>query len=214
MEDNIIEVRHLSVTYGEKKVIDDTSFSLEKGKIYGLVGENGSGKTTLISSLLGLIPWNEGSINLFGKDVNYSRDKSYIFTKCSAVLQDVSLPKRLTVRECFSLFRTLGNGSTGTDDIISLLNLEEQVNSYYSDLSFGQKQRVLVGTAILQEFDILFLDEPTNGLDKNTVDSLFMMMDLLKRQSKTIIFISHRKEEIQHICDEIMTIRNGKVNFK
>ena len=213
MTEIIITVENLTVNYKEISVLNHISLSLEKGKVYGLVGENGSGKSTLIGYMLGLLPWERGNITLFNKPISFSKDKNYVFSRCSAVLQDVALPKRLTVKECLSLFSVLGNGQKDMFEIIHLLHLENQIDKKFWDLSFGQKQRVLIGTALLQEFDILFLDEPTNGLDKETRENLFSVIETLRGQGKTIIFISHREEEVNRICDEILLISHGKIRI-
>ena len=128
MTEIIITVENLTVNYKEISVLNHISLSLEKGKVYGLVGENGSGKSTLIGCMLGLLPWERGNITLFNKPISFSKDKNYVFSRCSAVLQDVALPKRLTVKECLSLFSVLGNGQKDMFEIIHLLHLENQID--------------------------------------------------------------------------------------
>lgn len=212
---NAVEIHNLTISYSNDKILDNIDLFLEKGKVYGLVGENGSGKSTLINCILGLIPWEKGEITIFNKPVYFNKTRRYIFSICSAVLQDVSLPKRLTVKECLQLFAILGRGNTEKiEEVIHLLQLDEQEGVAYDELSFGQKQRVIIGTSLLQKFDILFLDEPTNGLDTETRHTLFSVMSSLRQEGKTIVFISHREEEISAVCDDILFIGDKKVTVR
>ncbi|QQC35124.1 ABC transporter ATP-binding protein [Streptococcus oralis] len=212
---NAIEIRNLTISYSNGKIIDNIDLFLEKGKVYGLVGGNGSGKSTLVNCILGLLPYKRGEIAIFGKQIYFNKTRKYVFSVCSAVLQDVSLPKRLTVKECLRLFAILGKGNLEkVEEVIHLLQLDEQEEVAYDKLSFGQKQRVVIGTALLQNFEILFLDEPTNGLDIETRYALFSIMSSLRQEGKTIVFISHREEEISEICDDIIFIENKKVKVR
>lgn len=212
---NAIEIRNLTISYSNGKIIDNIDLFLEKGKVYGLVGGNGSGKSTLVNCILGLLPYERGEIAIFDKQIYFNKTRKYVFSVCSAVLQDVSLPKRLTVKECLRLFAILGKGNLEkVEEIVHLLQLDEQEEVAYDKLSFGQKQRVVIGTALLQNFEILFLDEPTNGLDIETRHALFSIMTSLRQEGKTIVFISHREEEISEICDDIIFIENRKVKVR
>jgi len=211
--ETIISVSGLTKAYNNNVVLDNVSLSLKRGKVYGIIGKNGSGKSTLIQCVLGLIPWEKGTISMFGKEIKYNVDRKYIFSYCSAVLQDVNLPKKLKVSECLKLFSVLGEYKGNYNSIVEMLELKEQLNKKYEELSYGQKQKLLLATALLQKAQILFLDEPTNGIDENSRNQIFQFIKQLKKENMTIVIISHRKEDISCLCDEVVEIDNKKLTF-
>lgn len=213
MIENVISVSNLTKSYDKIAVLDNITFDLKEGKVYGIVGKNGSGKSTLIHCILGLIPWEKGRISILGKDIRNNLDRKYVFSHCSAVLQGTALPKRLKVSECLKLFSILGEYQRNHDDILEKLDLDGLLNQEYGNLSYGQQQKVLLATALLQKFEVILLDEPTNGIDAVTRRQILEFIKKIRSEKKTIIYISHISEDIFDICDDVILIKNNKVEF-
>lgn len=210
-----IEVKNLVKSYGKVKAIDDISFSIEKGKICGILGPNGSGKTTTIKSICNLIIPDKGTINLLGKNNKKAVDR------ISALFEGTrNLYWRLTPRENLRYFagiRGLG-GSKIEHDIDVLLdrfNLTDKKNVMVNNLSRGMQQKVAIAMTLICDTDIVLLDEPTLGLDiQSFMDIKNILRDIASDMNKTVLLSTHNMNLVQDVCNDVVILNKGKIVAK
>jgi len=195
---NVIEVNNLIKKYGENTVIDDISFNVNKGEIFGLLGANGAGKTTTLECIEKLRSYNGGTIKINGR--------------VGVQLQSSSLPENITIIEAFKLFCKWNNANEDLE-LLNKLGLKDLKNKQYNTLSTGQKRRLHLALALIGSPDIIFLDEPTSGVDVEGRVALHDEIRKLKQQGKTIIMASHDMAEVEELCDRIAILKNGKIAF-
>ena len=201
-----IKLTSVNKTINNKILFKDINLKLEKGKIYGLVGENGSGKSTLIKMILNLTKF-KGEITING--YNIRKDYKNIMPRISAIVDYVSLYEFLTGYENLRYFSLLYcTNADRINDILKLINLKKD-NVLVKNYSLGMKQRLGIAVSLLKDPDILILDEPTNGLDPKGIKELREL--LLNFNNKTIIISSHLISEIEKICTDILFIHNKKI---
>lgn len=208
-ENHVIKVRNLTKVYGDKTVLNNLSFNITKGKVIGIVGPNGSGKTTLIESIEGLRKIDMGSIEVLGKDVfsNYKEIQADIGIQ----LQSTSLFGNLTVQETLELYCSLYEKPVDIVKMLNEVNLINERGKKIIHLSGGQYQRFNLCIAILNNPQILFLDEPTTGLDPHARRLLWEIIKKQVQQGSTIILTTHYMDEAQEVCDEIIILHNGNI---
>jgi ABC-2 type transport system ATP-binding protein len=210
--EHCISVSNLSHYYSSFKAIDKISFNVEYGKVFGFLGPNGAGKTTMIKVLTTLIPPSSGSVKIFGRDV--VKFSSEIRDRIGVVLQQPSAEVGLTVKQSLELYGFLWNVSSSerkkrANQLIEDFDLKTIQNIRYDELSQGQRRRLQVAREFMHDMRLLFLDEPTVGLD---VTSRRNLLDYVKQQVKdglTVFFTTHIMEEAEYLCDEIAIINNG-----
>ena len=210
-----IEVKNLVKSYGKVKAVDDISFSIEKGKICGILGPNGSGKTTTIKSICNLIIPDKGTINLLGKD-----NKKAV-NHISALFEGTrNLYWRLTPRENLRYFagiRGLG-GRTIEHDIDALIdrfNLTDKNNVMVNNLSRGMQQKVAIAMTLICDTDIILLDEPTLGLDiQSFIDIKNILRDIAFDMNKTVLLSTHNMSLVQDVCNDAVILNKGKIVAK
>lgn len=211
--ESVISVNHLSKTYkGGFEALKDVSLDIKKGEIFGLLGPNGAGKTTLINIIAGLTIRSAGDVLVMGKDV----DKDYRFTrsKIGLVQQEISLEVMLSVFDSVQLqagYFGLRDGKSRAEKILKDLSLWDKRKSSAFALSGGMKRRVMVAKAMVHDPEILFLDEPTAGVDLELRENLWRMVGKLRDQGKTIILTTHYLEEAEEMADRIGVINNGRL---
>lgn len=193
-----IEVNNLKKKYGSSVVLNNLSFKVKKGEIFGVLGCNGVGKTTLLECLEGFCPYEMGKIKVNGN--------------MGIQLQTSSLPDYIKVKEAIQLF-SKWNKMKVDNSVLSILGIDSFANNLYLELSTGQKRRLHLAIALLTSPDILFLDEPTAGLDVEGKRCLHEEIVRLKEQGMTIILASHDMLEIEKICTRIAILNNGKIEF-
>lgn len=193
-----IEVRELNKNYGCHKILKGLNFQIVKGEIFALLGVNGAGKTTTLECIEGLRKYDGGTIVVNGK--------------MGIQLQSSSLPAHIKPMEAIKLFAKWNN-SIIDDTILDSLGIKELEKLQYSQLSTGQKRRLHLALALIDNPDIIFLDEPTAGLDVEGRLSLHEQMRNLKSQGKTIILASHDMAEVETLCDRIAILNSGKIVF-
>ncbi|WP_334099695.1 ABC transporter ATP-binding protein [Thermotoga petrophila] len=193
-------------SYGKKKVLDGVSFSLEKGKSLGIVGQNSAGKTTLLKILATILKPDEGRLFLFEKDA--LKDLSYIRKRIAFVPEFPALLEELTVRENLLFFSRL-RGVEMESFIVSELMLEPFMGTLVRNASKGVKQRTALAVALSGNPELLILDEPTSGLDVESASIVRSKLKRLKEEGITVIISSHIREDIEELCDEILVI-NGE----
>ena len=206
-----INVSNLTKRFGDFTAVNNLSFSVQPGEIYGLLGVNGAGKTTTISMLLDLITPTSGQIEVLGQC--YSKGRSEILSRANFVSAYVSLPLRLTVWENLKVFAALYGVKNPTERIHGLLERFEIAHTLkkpVGELSAGQKTRVYLAKALLNDPEILFLDEPTASLDPDMADKTRqVLLDIQKERGTTVLITSHNMAEMESLCDRILFIDGG-----
>ena len=202
----LLEVKNLVKKYKTVLAVNGTSFSVEQGVCFGLLGPNGAGKTTTIEIIEDVIPPTSGEIIYKGKPRTASfKDEVGI------QFQTTSLLSFLTVRETLETFQSLYRHTTEIDYLVELCHLGEFQHQYNDKISGGQRQRFLLAMALINHPELLFLDEPSTGLDPQARRNLWDLIQQIKREGKTIILTTHYMEEAQSLCDEIAIMDYGKI---
>jgi len=206
---SVIEVEKLRKSYGDIKAVNNISFTVSQGEIFGMLGPNGAGKTTTMEIVEGLRPADAGSVSVLGMDIKQRprRIKSIIGVQ----LQTTSLYPRLKVREVFELFGSFFPKAVPPDDLIKLVGLEDSSSKLCINLSGGQQQRLSVGLALVNDPQILFLDEPTSGLDPQARHNIWDLIKLQKDRGKTVFLTTHYMEEAERLCERVAIIDHGEI---
>lgn len=204
-----IQVNQLVKRYGALTAVDDISFQVERGQVFGLLGPNGAGKTTTVECIEGLRAADSGEIRVLGLDAR--KDLQPIKERIGIQLQTTGLYPKLTVREVIELFGSFYQHRLPTERLIEMLGLQERVNARTKDLSGGQKQRLSVALALVNDPDLIFLDEPTTGLDPQARRNLWDVVEHLQSRDKTILLTTHYMEEAEQLCDRLAVMDHGKI---
>lgn len=206
----MLEVKNVTKYYGKTKAVDNLSFKVDDGKIFGLLGVNGAGKTTTFRMIINLLDKTEGTILLDGKPIDYS-----VTDKIGFLTEERSLLLKLTVLEQAIYYGTLKGLDKKTieeklDKLLERFHISEYKNRKIKELSKGNQQKVQFITAILHEPKLLILDEPFSGLDPINVEEFMKTINELKKKGTAIIFSSHRMEHVELFCDELVILVHGK----
>ena len=207
--DTVISCRDLVKTYGDVHAVAGVTFEVGRGEIFGLLGPNGAGKTTTVEMLEGLRSPDGGSLEVLGIDVAAHPDA--LKERIGVTLQTAELYPKLTVVEVLDLFRSFYRRSLPTEQLIEFLDLGERRNGRTKELSGGQRQRLAVALALVNDPEVVFLDEPTTGLDPAARRSLWDLVEKLKAQGKTILLTTHYMEEAETLCDRLAIMDHGKI---
>ena len=208
--DVIVECEHVTKKYGDLVAVNDVSFKVEEGEIFGLVGPNGAGKTTLIEMIEGLKTPDSGSIKALG--LNPARQGNELKEKIGVLLQTTSIQPDIKVKEALTLFASFyDHAHENTIELLHTLVLEDKADSRFKKLSGGQKQRVAIALALVNDPKILFLDELTTGLDPQARRNMWELIENIKTQGKTIFLTTHYMEEAEKLCDRVGIIDYGKI---
>ena len=209
---SVIKVQALSKNFGALKAVDQLSFEVEAGQVYGFLGQNGSGKSTTIRMLLSLIHPSEGHIEMFGQSLTEHR--SAILEQVGAVIERPDLYPYLTAQEHLTLFAKLRKQKIAASKIeatLAQVGLLARANDKVQTYSLGMKQRLGIGIALLHDPKLIILDEPTNGLDPQGIaDIRQLIKSLSKEEGKTVLVSSHLLSEIEQIASHILIIHQGK----
>jgi ABC-2 type transport system ATP-binding protein len=209
MVDAAVQVGNLIKHYGEVHAVDGVSFSVGRGEVWGLLGPNGAGKTTTIECILGLREPEAGTIAVLG--MAHGTQSRAIRARIGAQLQTTGLYPRLTVREQIDLFARLFPRARPVDQVIDLVGLGEKAKTQTKDLSGGQAQRLAVALALINDPDLVFLDEPTTGLDPRARRGLWEVVRDLQRGGVTVVLTTHYMEEAEQLCDRVAVIDRGQI---
>lgn len=205
----LLEIKNLKKHFGDINAVDGVSFTVSKGVCLGLLGPNGAGKTTTIEMIEGLITPTSGEIFFKGQPITNE------FKRHAGIqLQNTALQDFVTVKENLVLFKALYDSAVNIEELVVLCGLQEFINRDTRKISGGQRQRLLLALALINQPELLILDEPTVGLDPQARHNFWKLIDKIKKQATTIILTTHYMEEASTLCDQLVIIDHGKVIAK
>ena len=207
--ETVVEVSHLVKAYGDVKAVNAISFSVTKGEVFGMLGPNGAGKTTTVEIIEGLRSADSGLATVLGIDV--SKDTRAVKEHIGVQSQNPALFPDLKTREIINFFRSLYKKSVTTSQIIDLASLQESQDVLFRNLSGGQQQRLSVALAFVNDPEIIFLDEPTTGLDPQARRAMWEVIETFRHNGKTVVLTTHYMEEAQRLCDRIAIMDYGRI---
>jgi ABC-2 type transport system ATP-binding protein len=205
----VIYIRGLRKAYGVLEAVKGIDFEVRTGEVFGLLGPNGAGKTTTLEILEGLRPRSAGEVTVLGFDPD--RQKLALKDRIGVCLQATNLPDKITVRESLKLFGAFYTRTVDGDALLQRLQLWEKKDAGYSTLSGGQKQRLALALALINDPQMLFLDEPTTGLDPQVRLEIRDLIEELRAEKRTILMTTHYIEEAERLCDRVAIIDSGVI---
>ena len=209
MTEAAVRCEKLVKRYGEVTAVDGLDLEVRRGECFGLLGPNGAGKTTTVEILEGLNDPTAGTVEVLG--MRWTRDDKALRQRLGISLQETHLPEKLTVEENLRLFRSFYQRGREIDEVLDLVELRDKRRSWTEKLSGGQKQRLAVACALVSDPDLLFLDEPTTGLDPQSRRQLWDVVLGFKALGRTVLLTTHYMEEAERLCDRVAIIDKGKV---
>jgi ABC-2 type transport system ATP-binding protein len=204
-----VEVRDLVKRYGTVEAVRGLSIEIEEGECFGLLGPNGAGKTTTVEILEGLLAATSGDVAVLGR--RWGRDDHEIRERLGVCLQQTVLSEKLQVDETVALFRALYRTGRDPREVIDEVELAEKASARVGTLSGGQKQRLAVACALVGDPELLFLDEPTTGLDPQSRRQVWDIVNAFKRRGRTVVLTTHYMDEAEKLCDRIAVVDHGRV---
>jgi ABC-2 type transport system ATP-binding protein len=204
-----IRCQNLVKDYGSVRAVDRLDLQVACGECFGLLGPNGAGKTTTVEILEGLLRCTSGEVEILGR--TWQSDAPWLRQRLGISLQETNLAEKLTVQETLQLFRSFYAEGPQVSDLLELVSLNDKRLTWYSKLSGGQKQRLAVACALAGNPEILFLDEPTTGLDPQSRRQLWGLIESFKAEGRTVLLTTHYMDEAQRLCDRVAVIDKGKV---
>jgi ABC-2 type transport system ATP-binding protein len=205
----VIKVEGLSKTYGATIAVDEVSFDVKEGEIFGMVGPNGAGKTTTIECLEGLRKPDRGQVTVLGVDPQH--ESHFLHLHAGMQLQQSNLPDRMKVWEALDLYGSFYPKAANWEELLVQLGLEEKRNTAFSKLSGGQKQRLFIALALLPDPQLIFLDELTTGLDPQARHVIWDLVRDVRSKGKTILLTTHYMEEAERLCDRVAILDHGRI---
>ena len=207
--ENVIRVENLRKTYGKTVAVDDISFEVAEGEIFGLLGPNGAGKTTTVECLQGLRSPDSGNIRILGIDP--VSNIGALRRRIGSQLQEAALPDRIKVWEALDLFASLTPGSIDWQQLMEQWGLAEKRKSSFSSLSGGQRQRLFVALALVNRPELVFLDEMTTGLDPAARHTAWDLIRAIREQGTTVLLVTHFMDEAEQLCDRLAIVDHGRI---
>jgi ABC-2 type transport system ATP-binding protein len=205
----VVEVEHLRKIYGSVAAVDDVSFEVFEGEIFGMVGPNGAGKTTTIECIEGLRTPDGGRIQVLGLDPH--QDGHRLRTRVGVQLQESALQNRLKVWEALDLFASFYPRSLDWRTLLEQLGLADKIDAPFAKLSGGQKQRLFIALALVNDPELVFLDELTTGLDPQARHAMWDLVRDVRAQGKTVFLTTHFMEEAERLCDRVAIMDQGHI---
>lgn len=206
----VVECEHVTKSYGDLYAVNEVNLSIEQGEVFGLVGPNGAGKTTLIEMMEGLRSPDHGSINILG--LNPAQQTEQLQEKIGVQLQTTSIQPNIKVKEAIKLFASLYRRPIADpEQLLKRLSLEEKANSRFKHLSGGQKKRVAIALALVNDPQVIFFDEVSTGLDPQARRNIWQLIKDINEQGKTIFLTTHYMEEAEQLCDRVGIIDHGNL---
>ncbi|MGC9139631.1 ATP-binding cassette domain-containing protein [Athalassotoga sp.] len=213
MREFILEVEDLKKYYFDVKAVDGISFKVLKGEVFALLGPNGAGKTTTLEILEGLKDYDSGKIRLFGEEIRRKIPRR-LRERIGVILQENNFVDHLKTIEILKMFRSLYPKGLDIKDILKEISLEDKANAKVEKLSGGQRQRLAIGTALVGDPELIFMDEPTTGLDPQARRNVWEMIEKLREKGKTVFLTTDYMEEAEYLADYIYVMDHGKIIAK
>jgi len=204
-----ISVQGLKKSYGDVHAVKGIDFEIAPGEVFGLLGPNGAGKTTTVEILEGLRARTAGQVTVLGFDPDTQRSK--LKDRIGVCLQATNLPEKIRVHEAMDVFSSFYTRHVDLNQLLKRLQLEEKKNAFYATLSGGQKQRLALALALLNDPQMIFLDEPTTGLDPQVRAEIHLLLEELKHEQRTILLTTHYIEEAERLCDRVAIVDEGRI---
>jgi ABC-2 type transport system ATP-binding protein len=205
----VVSVAAIRKTYGRTVAVDDVSFEVQPGEIFGLIGPNGAGKTTTLECVEGLRTPDRGAISVLGLDPG--RRRYALQEQIGVQLQEAQLQKRIKVREAVDFWASLFRKPVDGDRLIEQLGLSEKRNAWFMTLSGGQKQRLFIALALINDPELVFLDELTTGLDPQARRAIWDLVRGIRQRGKTVFLTTHLMEEAERLCDRVAILDHGRI---
>jgi ABC-2 type transport system ATP-binding protein len=205
----VIEVSGLHKEYGSKVAVEDVSFTVEAGEIFGILGPNGAGKTTTVECVTGLRTPDRGGLRVLGLDPRRNHDQ--LGELVGVQLQDSQLPEKMRVSEALDMFAAFYRNPAPAGELLGRLGLADRRDAYYGKLSGGQKQRLSVALALIGRPRVAVLDELTTGLDPNARREVWELISDIRSTGVTVLLVTHFMEEAERLCDRVAVINQGRV---
>ncbi len=205
----VIEVRDLRKHYGDVKAVDGLSLEVERGEVFGMLGPNGAGKSTTVEIIEGLRDMDSGHVRIL--DLDPHRDGVKVRETIGIQLQSASLFDKLTAREHLALFSSFYKRTRTVDDLIEMVDLADRSNAISKELSGGQRQRLSFALAVVNDPEVVFLDEPTTGLDPQARRHMWDVIAAMRKEGKTIFLTTHYMDEAELLCDRIAIVDHGQI---
>ena len=209
MSSPVVQVHSIRKTYGRVVAVDDVSFDVERGEIFGLIGPNGAGKTTAMECIEGLTTPDAGVVSILGLDP--IRDVYALQERIGVQLQEAQLQKRITVQEAVSFWTSLFRNTVDGDQLLDQLGLTAKRTAWFMTLSGGQKQRLFIALALINDPELVFLDELTTGLDPQARRAIWDLVLGIQARGKTVILTTHLMEEAERLCNRVAIIDRGRI---
>jgi ABC-2 type transport system ATP-binding protein len=207
--DLALRVQGLRKSYGSVVAVDGLNLEVHSGECFGLLGPNGAGKTTTIEICEGLLARDDGNVEVLGR--TWENDSDELKQLLGIQLQDTQLSDKLTVDETLSLFRSFYSNPHTVSEVIAMVQREEKQSARLGSLSGGQKQRLAFACALVGNPQLIFLDEPTTGLDPQSRRQLWTLIESLRESGRTIVLTTHYMDEAERLCDRIAIVDHGHV---
>ncbi|MFO7544313.1 MAG: ABC transporter ATP-binding protein [Trueperaceae bacterium] len=205
----VIDVKNLRKAYGATVAVDDVSFSVERGEIFGILGRNGAGKTTTVECIVGLRRPDGGAIRVLGLDPQSGRRE--LREHVGVQLQESALPAKLKVREAIDLYASFYRRPVESRDLTQALGLGDKLDSYYGKLSGGQKRRLSIALALIGDPEVAVLDELTTGLDPQARRGTWQVIEGIRDRGVTVMLVTHFMDEAERLCDRVALIDAGRI---
>ena len=209
MTTSVVRVSGIRKTYGATVALEDVSFEVERGEIFGLIGPNGAGKTTTLECVEGLRKPDRGTIVVL--DLDPFRDRRALQNRIGVQLQEAQLQKRIKVWEAVDLWASLYRAQVDGGQLLERLGLAEKRQAWFMTLSGGQKQRLFIALALISDPELVFLDELTTGLDPQARRAIWELVRGIKDRGKTVVLTTHLMEEAERLCDRVAIVERGRV---
>ena len=206
---SVVQVSAIRKAYGQLVAVDEVSFDVHQGEIFGLIGPNGAGKTTTMECVEGLRAPDRGEISVLG--LNPVRDVYALQDRIGVQLQEAQLQKRIKVHEAVGLWASLYKRPVDGDRLLEQLGLKEKRDAWFMTLSGGQKQRLFIALALINDPELVFLDELTTGLDPQARRAIWELVRGIRNRGKTVVLTTHLMEEAERLCDRVAIIEHGRV---
>ena len=209
MSEWAVEAAGLEKSFGKVHAVRGLDLQVKRGEVFGLLGPNGAGKTTSLEMLEGLTRPDKGEIRILGLD--WRKDGGAIRTKIGVQFQSTQLDNKVKVREALKIFGSYYPKARPVEDLLKLLQLEDKADAFQSRLSGGQRQRLALGLALVHDPELVFLDEPTTGLDPQARQMLWDLVRQMKSEGRTVVITTHYMDEAEALCDRIGIMDHGKI---